>query len=342
MVIPFSILDLAPIVEGGTAVGALQNVLDFARHAERYGYHRYWLAEHHNMPGIASAATAILVAHVAGGTRSIRVGSGGIMLPNHAPLIVAEQFGTLETLYPGRIDLGLGRAPGTDRLTSRALRRDLETNAEAFAEDVQELRHFFEAADPGQAVRAIPGARLKVPLFILGSSVFGASVAAMLGLPFAFASHFAPGALKAALDLYRARFKPSRQLERPYVMVAERETEARRMFTSLQQMSLYTLRGSPVALPQPVDDLKRMASAAEIEAINHMFTYSFVGTPETVTSELRAFLKMTRADELIVSNPIFDHAARLRSLELTAMIRGSERLRVANTGAPDLFTTTSC
>jgi len=347
MAIPFSILDLAPIVEGGTAASALQNTLDFARHAERYGYHRYWLAEHHNMPGVASAATAILIAHVAGGTRSIRVGSGGIMLPNHAPLIVAEQFGTLETLYPGRIDLGLGRAPGTDRLTSRALRRDLETNAEAFAEDVQELRHFFEAADLGQAVRAIPGARLKVPLFILGSSVFGASVAAMLGLPFAFASHFAPGVLKAALDLYRARFKPSRQLERPYVMVAanvvvaERETEARRMFTSLQQMSLYTLRGSPVALPQPVDDLKRMASAAEIEAINHMFTYSFVGTPETVTSELRAFLKMTRADELIVSNPIFDHAARLRSLELTAMIRGSERLRVANTGAPDLFTTTS-
>jgi luciferase family oxidoreductase group 1 len=223
----------------------------------------------------------------------------------------------------------------------------LETNAEAFAEDVQELRHFFEAADPGQAVRAIPGAGLKVPLFILGSSVFGASVASMLGLPFAFASHFAPDALKAALDLYRARFKPSSQLERPYVMVAanvvvaEREAEARRLFTSLQQMALYTLRSNPVALPQPADDLKRVASAAEIEAINHMFTYSFVGTPETVTSELQAFLKMTRANELIVSNPIFDHTARLRSLELTALIRGSERKRVANTGAPDLFTTTS-
>src|SRR2546428_860321 len=255
MMIPFSILDLAPIVEGGTAVGALQNVLDFARHAERYGYHRYWLAEHHNMPGIASAATAILIAHVAGGTRSIRVGSGGIMLPNHAPLIVAEQFGTLETLYPGRIDLGMGRAPGTDRLTSRALRRDLETNAEAFAEDVQELRHFFEAADPGQAVRAIPGAGLKVPLFILGSSVFGASVAAMLGLPFAFAAHFAPGALKAALELYPVAFKPSHQLEGPNVLaapnvvVAGRETEARRMFTPLHQMSLTPLPASPVPLP---------------------------------------------------------------------------------------------
>src|SRR5260221_9598967 len=205
MAIPFSILDLAPIVEGGTAASALQNTLDFARHAERYGYHRYWLAEHHNMPGVASAATAILIAHVAGGTRSIPVGSGGIMLPNHAPLIVAEQFGTLETLYPGRIDLGLGRAPGTDMLTSRALRRDLETTAASFADDVLELRRFFEDMEPGQAVRAIPGAGLQVPLFVLGSSLFGASVAAMLGLPFAFASHFAPGALKAALDLYRAR-----------------------------------------------------------------------------------------------------------------------------------------
>src|SRR5258706_3269528 len=267
MAIPFSILDLAPIVEGGTAAAALQNSLDLARHAERSGYHRYWLAEHHNMPGIASAATAVLIAHVAGGTRSVRLGSGGIMLHNHAPLIVAEQFGTLETLYPGRIDLGLGRSPGTDRLTSRALRRDLETNAEAFAEDVQELRLLFEGADPGEVVRAIPGAGQKVPLFILGSSVFGASVAAMLGLPFAFASHFAPGALKAALDLYRARFKPSRQLERPYVMVganvvvADRATEARRMLTSLQQMSLYTLRASPLSLPQPLDDSKRTANA---------------------------------------------------------------------------------
>src|SRR5207248_3646887 len=265
---PLSILDLAFVPEGGIPADALRNTLDLAQQAEEWGYKRFWLAEHHNMVGIASAATAVVIGYVAAGTLTIRVGAGGIMLPNHAPLIVAEQFGTLETLYPGRIDLGLGRAPGTDRLTSRALRRDLETNAEAFAEDVHELRHFFEAADPGKAVRAIPGVGLNVPLFILGSSVFGASVAATLGLPFAFASHFAPGALKAALDLYRARFKPSRQLERPYVMVAanvvvaERETEARRMFTSLQQMSLYTLRGSPVALPQPVDDLKRMASAA--------------------------------------------------------------------------------
>jgi luciferase family oxidoreductase group 1 len=331
--IPFSILDLAPIVEAGTAADALQQSLDFARHAERCGYHRYWLAEHHNMPGIASSATAVLIAYIAGGTRTIRLGSGGIMLPNHAPLIVAEQFGTLETLYPGRIDLGLGRAPGTDMLTSRALRRNLETNADAFAEDVHELQHFFEAAGPRQAVRAIPGVGLKIPLFILGSSLFGASVAAMFGLSFAFASHFAPDALKAALDLYRARFKPSRQLERPYVMVAanvvvaEREAEARRLFTSLQQMSLQTLRGSPVALPQPVDNLKLLASTAEIEAIDHMFMHSFVGTPETVTSGLKSFLKMTRADELIVSNPIFDHTARLRSLELTAKIRDSDEFR---------------
>lgn len=339
MAIPFSILDLAPIVEGGTAADALQRSFDFARHAERCGYHRYWLAEHHNMPGVASSATAVLIAYIAGGTRTIRVGSGGIMLPNHAPLIVAEQFGTLETLYPGRIDLGLGRAPGTDMPTTRALRRNLKTNPDAFAEDVHELQHFFEAAAPRQAVRSIPGVGLKIPLFILGSSLFGASVAAMFGLPFAFASHFAPDALSAALDLYRARFKPSRQLERPYVMVAanvvvaESEAEARRLFTSFQQMALQTLRGGPGALPQPVDDLELLASAAEIEAIDHMFTYSFVGTPETVTSGLESFLEMTRADELIVSNPIFEHTARLRSLELTAEIRDSDGFVGARPGA---------
>jgi len=333
MAIPFSILDLAPIVEGGTAVGALQNTLDFARHAERYGYHRYWLAEHHNMPGIASAATAILIAHVAGGTRSIRVGSGGIMLPNHAPLIVAEQFGTLETLYPGRIDLGLGRAPGTDMLTSRALRRDLETNAASFADDVLELRRFFEDREPGQAVRAIPGTGLQLPLFILGSSLFGASVAAMLGLPFAFASHFAPDALADAMDVYRTRFMASRQLERPYtivaanVVVADTDAQARRLFTSLQQMSLHIRRGNPVALPPPVDDLKSLAGAAELEALNHTFRHSFVGAQETVASGLQSFLKMARADELIVSSPIFDHSARLYSLALTARIRDSGSLR---------------
>ncbi len=333
MAIPFSILDLAPIVEGGTAAAALQNSLELARHAERSGYHRYWLAEHHNMPGIASAATAVLIAYIAGGTRTIRVGSGGIMLPNHAPLIVAEQFGTLETLYPGRIDLGLGRAPGTDMLTSRALRRDLETNAASFADDVLELRRFFEDMEPGQAVRAIPGAGLQVPLFILGSSLFGASVAAMLGLPFAFASHFAPDSLADAIDVYRTRFMPSGQLKRPYtivaanVVVADTDAEARRLFTSLQRMSLHIRRGNPVALPSPVDDLNSLASAAELEALNHIFRHSFVGAQETVASGLQSFLKMTRADELIVSSPIFDHSARLHSLALTARIRDSGALR---------------
>ena len=330
MAILFSILDLAPIVEGGTAAAALRNSLDLARHAERCGYHRYWLAEHHNMPGIASAATAVLIAYIAGGTHRIRVGSGGIMLPNHAPLIVAEQFGTLEALYPGRIDLGLGRAPGTDMLTSRALRRDLETNAARFADDVLELRHFFEDVEPGQAVRAIPGAGLRVPLFILGSSLFGASVAARLGLPFAFASHFAPDALADAIDVYRTRFMPSRQLERPYTMVtanvvvADTDSDARRLFTSLQQMSLHIRRGNAVALPPPVDDLNSLASAAELEALNHTFRYSFVGAQETVASGLQSFIKMTRADELIVSSPIFDHSACLHSLTLTARIRDSQ------------------
>ncbi len=255
------------------------------------------------------------------------------MLPNHAPLIVAEQFGTLETLYPGRIDLGLGRAPGTDMLTSRALRRDLETNAASFADDVVELRRFFEDMEPGQAVRAIPGAGLQVPLFILGSSLFGASVAAMLGLPFAFASHFAPDSLADATDVYRTRFMPSGQLKRPYtivaanVVVADTDAEGRRLFTSLQQMSLHIRRGNPVALPSPVDDLNSLASAAELEALNHIFRHSFVGAQETVASGLQSFLKMTRADELIVSSPIFDHSARLYSLALTARIRDSGSLR---------------
>jgi luciferase family oxidoreductase group 1 len=242
MKVPFSVLDLSPIVEGATAADALRNTLDLARHAEQWGYKRYWLAEHHNMTGIASAATAIVIGHVAAGTRTIRVGAGGIMVPNHAPLVVAEQFGTLESLFPGRIDLGLGRAPGTDMLTSRALRRDLATNPDQFPQDVLELRAYFEPAEPRQAIRAVPGVGLRVPLWILGSSLFGAQVAAMLGLPFAFASHFAPDALMSALHIYRNRFEPSRQFDQPYVIVAaniiapDTDAGARRLFTSLQQL----------------------------------------------------------------------------------------------------------
>jgi luciferase family oxidoreductase group 1 len=327
MTVPFSVLDLSPIVEGGTAADALHNTLDLARHAEEWGYQRYWVAEHHNMTGIASAATVVVIGHVAAGTRTIRVGSGGIMLPNHAPLVVAEQFGTLESLFPGRIDLGLGRAPGTDQLTSQALRRDLATNAEQFPRDVLELRAYFDEVQPGQQIRAVPGAGLKVPLWILGSSLFGAQLAAMLGLPYAFASHFAPDALVPALEIYRQHFKPSQQLEQPYVMVAaniiaaDSDAQARRLFSSLQQSFVKLRRGIPGKLAPPVDDINACASPQELAGLNHSLMYSFVGAPETVSRGVRSFLQMTRADELIVSGHIFDHAARLHSYELAARIR---------------------
>jgi luciferase family oxidoreductase group 1 len=327
MTIPFSVLDLSPIVEGGTAADALRNTLDLAQHAERWGFRRYWLAEHHNMTGIASAATVVVIGHVAAGTRTIRVGSGGIMLPNHAPLVVAEQFGTLESLFPGRIDLGLGRAPGTDMATSMALRRDLASNAEQFPQDVLELRAYFDDAQPGQQIRAVPGTGLKVPLWILGSSLFGAQVAAMLGLPFAFASHFAPDALVPALEIYRRHFKPSAQLDRPYAMVAaniiaaDSEPQARRLFTSLQQSFVKLRRGMPGKLAPPVDDIGSWATPAELAGLNHSLVYSFVGGIDTVARSVQSFLKMTQADELIVSGHIFDHDARLHSYELTARIR---------------------
>ncbi|HEV2703127.1 MAG TPA: LLM class flavin-dependent oxidoreductase, partial [Steroidobacteraceae bacterium] len=269
MQVPFSVLDLSPIVAGGTAAEALRNSLDLARHAEGLGYKRFWLAEHHNMSGIASAATVVVIAHIAAGTRHIRVGSGGIMLPNHAPLVVAEQFGTLATLFPDRIDLGLGRAPGTDTLTARALRRDLATSAENFPQDVMELQGYFEPTVAGQVLRAIPGEGLRVPLWILGSSLFGASLAAALGLPFAFASHFAPDALMPALQLYRTRFKPSRQLAQPYVMVAanivaaDSDAEAGYLFTSLQQAFVRLRRGAPGPLPSPVPAIEAVTSEAE-------------------------------------------------------------------------------
>ena len=327
MTIPFSVLDLSPIVEGGTAADALRNTLDLARHAERWGFKRYWVAEHHNMTGIASAATVVVIGHVAAGTSTIRVGSGGIMLPNHAPLVVAEQFGTLESLFPGRIDLGLGRAPGTDMATSMALRRDLATNAEQFPQDVLELRAYFDDAQPGQQIRAVPGMGLKVPLWILGSSLFGAQVAAMLGLPFAFASHFAPDALMPALEIYRTHFKPSAQLDKPYAMVAaniiaaDTDAQARRLFTSLQQSFVKLRRGMPGKLAPPVDDIGTWAAPMELAGLNHSLVYSFVGATDTVARGVQSFLKMTQADELIVSGHIFDHRARLHSYELAARIR---------------------
>jgi luciferase family oxidoreductase group 1 len=323
-----SILDLAFVPQGATPADALRNTLDLARHAESWGYRRYWLAEHHNAVGIASAATSVVIGYVAAGTRSIRVGAGGIMLPNHSPLVIAEQFGTLESLYPGRIDLGLGRAPGTDQQTVRALRRN-PASADRFPEDVLELQAFFAPPQPGQAVRAVPGAGLEVPLWILGSSLFGAELAAALGLPYAFASHFAPEALLQALALYRSRFKPSAQLERPYAMAgvnvvaADTDAAARRLFTSAQQSFTNLFRGARGGLPPPIDDIDTYWSAAEKAQASRMLACSFVGAPETVRAGLQAFLDETGADELIVASAIYEHAARLRSYELLAEIGAS-------------------
>jgi luciferase family oxidoreductase group 1 len=318
-----SILDLAFVPAGATPADALHNTLDLAQHAERWGYHRYWLAEHHNMPGIASAATAVVIGYVAGGTRTIRVGAGGIMLPNHAPLVIAEQFGTLESLYPGRIDLGLGRAPGTDQQTVRALRRE-PTAAEHFPQDVLELQAYFDAVEEKQAVQAVPGGGLRVPLWILGSSLFGAQLAAMLGLPYAFASHFAPAALVEAIQIYRREFKASEQLEQPYlaagvnVFLAETDAEARRLFTSAQQQFTNLVRGKPGRLPPPIDDINSYWSQAEAAHVSAMLIYSFVGSPETVHYNLNRFVQQTGVDEVFVVSAIYEHSARLRSYEILA------------------------
>jgi luciferase family oxidoreductase group 1 len=320
---PLSVLDLAPIVEGSTPAQALRNSLDLAQHVERLGYNRFWLAEHHNAIGIASAATAVVIAHVAAGTTTIRVGAGGIMLPNHAPIVIAEQFGTLEALHPGRIDLGLGRAPGTDQLTVLALRRD-PRSADTFPQEVVELQRYLADPVPGQAVRATPGAGSRVPLWILGSSLFGAQLAAMLGLPYAFASHFAPEALLPALEIYRAKFEPSEQLQEPYAMVganvivADDDAAARRLFTSAQQSFTNILRGRRGQLPPPIDDIESYWSPPEQERASAMLRRSFVGSPETVRAGLEAFVAETGADELIVAAAVHDHAARLRSYELLA------------------------
>lgn len=318
-----SILDLAFVPVGATPADALRNTLDLAQHAEEWGYRRFWLAEHHNMPGIASSATAVVIGYVAGGTRRIRVGAGGIMLPNHAPLVIAEQFGTLETLYPGRIDLGLGRAPGTDQVTVRALRRS-PASADTFPEDVVELQSYFAPPREGQAVRAVPGAGLDVPLWILGSSLFGAQLAAMLGLPYAFASHFAPDALFQALRVYRESFRPSAQLDRPYTMAgvnvvaADTDEEARRLFTSVQQQFANLVRGAPGRLPPPIDDIDAWWTPLEKAQASAMLRYAFVGSAQSVRAGLERFVRETGVDELIVVSAIYDHAARLRSYEILA------------------------
>jgi luciferase family oxidoreductase group 1 len=325
--VPFSVLDLAPIVQGGTPADALHRARELARHAEQLGYHRFWLAEHHNMPGIASAATAVVIAHVAAGTSTIRVGSGGIMLPNHAPLVIAEQFGTLEALFPGRIDLGLGRAPGTDQLTARALRRGRNETADTFPQDVIELQSYFRPAKFRQAVQAVPGAGLNVPIWLLGSSLFSAQLAAALGLPFAFASHFAPDLLDEALELYRAGFKPSGELARPYAMAAvgvfasATDAEAVRLFTSQQQGFLNLRRGLPGPLPPPVESMAGRWSGAEEAMISGAFREAIVGSPATVERGLRAFLDRTRVDELMITAAIYDQSARRRSFELVAEAR---------------------
>ena len=323
----FSVLDLAPVPEGGTPADALRRGLELARHAEALGYRRYWVAEHHNMIGIASAATSVVIGYVAGGTRTIRVGAGGIMLPNHSPMVIAEQFGTLETLYPGRIDLGLGRAPGTDQRTLRALRRD-PAASDTFPQDVVELQALLGPLQEGQTVQAVPGTGTNVPLWILGSSLFGAQLAGILGLPYAFASHFAPDALDQALAIYRERFEPSAQLDRSYAMAgvnviaAETDAEARRLFTSVQQSFARMFRNARGLLPPPIDDIETFWSPAEKLQASRMLECSIVGSRETVKAGLEAFIARTKVDEVMVVAAIHDQAARLRSYEIVADVAG--------------------
>ena len=319
--VPFSILDLAPITHGSNASVALRNTLDLARHAERLGYVRFWLAEHHNMPGIASAATAVVIGHVAAGTNTLRVGAGGIMLPNHAPLLIAEQFGTLEALFPGRIDLGLGRAPGTDHATARALRRTLASDPDAFPQDILELMAYFAPAE-GQVVKAVPGSGLKVPIYILGSSLFGARVAAALGLPFAFASHFAPAMMMPALEIYRTNFRPSQQLDKPYtilgvnVVAAGTDEEARFLASSGREAFASLRRGMPTTLPPPSRAFEKDVVPFGQLPLADVTSIAMVGSPSTVREGLREFVSQTAADEIMIVSHIYDHASRIRSYEL--------------------------
>ncbi len=324
LMIPLSVLDLSPVAEGSTPGQAIRNSADLARHAERAGYHRYWMAEHHNMVGVASAATAVALAHVAEATSTIRIGAGGVMLPNHAPLVIAEQFGTLAALHPGRVDLGVGRAPGSDQISAQALRRTLSGDVDSFPQDVLELLAYFEPAQPGQAVRAVPGECLRVPVWILGSSLYGAQLAAALGLPYAFASHFAPDAMIQALEIYRARFRPSQYLDKPHAMLglsvvaADTDAEARRLFTSQQQAFARLRSGRPGKLPPPVADIDAVISPLERATVDHALSCAVVGGPDTVRRGLQAFAARTGADELMLTAQIFDHGARLSSFEISA------------------------
>ncbi len=324
--IPFSVLDLSPIRQGDTPSHALANSLDLARHVERWGYRRFWLAEHHSMPGIASAAAAVVIGHIAAGTNSIRVGSGGVMLPNHAPLVIAEQFGTLAALFPDRIDLGLGRAPGADQTTARALRRTLDVGANSFPHDVLELQRLLGPLVPGAPVTAVPGYGSEVPIWLLGSSLYSAELAAVMGLPFAFASHFAPAALFDALDLYRRTFRPSAQLDRPFAMAglsvfaAETDAAARRLFTSQQQQVINLRKGTPGQLQPPIEQPDWQPW--ELAAMEPMLSSAVVGSRQTVRAGITEFIRLTGIDELIVTAQIHDHQARLRSFEIVSQIRG--------------------
>jgi luciferase family oxidoreductase group 1 len=332
--IPLSVLDLAPIAQGSDAAQSYRNTLSLAQLAERCGFKRYWLAEHHGMPGISSAATSVLMAHVAGGTRSIRVGAGGIMLPNHSPLVIAEQFGTLESLFPGRIDLGLGRAPGSDQITARALRRNLASDSDDFPQDVMELMDYF-SDEPRQPVRAVPGTGLQVPMWILGSSLFGAQLAAHLGLPFAFASHFAPAQMMQAIEIYRARFQPSARLAKSYVMLgfnvfaADTDEQARVLVTSQQQAFINLRSGRPAKLPPPRADYLQHIGPQEHALLDSVRQSFAIGSPDTVRREMNAFIERTGADELMIAGQIFEHTARLRSYEITAEVAQAPALEVA-------------
>lgn len=322
--VPFSILDLSPVIEGGTVAQSLANSRRLAQEAEALGYKRFWLAEHHGMRGIASAATSLVIQHVAAGTEKIRVGSGGIMLPNHSPLVIAEQFGTLAALFPDRIDLGLGRAPGTDMRTAQALRRNLDSGAENFPQDVIELMQLIGPPSPQQKVVAVPGTNSNVPVWLLGSSHYSAHLAGMLGLPFAFASHFAPDMLLSALEIYRERFTPSQYLDRPHAMVgvmgaaADTDAEANHIFTSMQQSFVRLRRGTPDAFPPPVDNMDGFWNEQERIMVEHTLQYAVVGGPQTIQTRIADFLDLTKADELIISMPIYDMDARLKSVQLFA------------------------
>ncbi len=325
--IPYSVLDLATVIEGKTPADTFKKSLDLAQHAERWGYNRYWLAEHHNMISVASSATSVVIGHIAGGTSTIRVGSGGIMLPNHSPLIIAEQFGTLESLYPGRIDLGLGRAPGTDQLTAAAIRGDLRFQAaQEFPREVMKLQNYLSADNSKGHVRAIPGEGLDIPIWILGSSTDSARLAAEMGLPYAFASHFAPAQFITAINLYRQNFKPSEHLQKPYVLAcvnvvaADTDAEANRLVTSLYQLFMGIVTGKRRLLQPPVDNMNDVWDVYEEEQASQMLACTFTGSKETVKNDLQQFLDQTEVDEIMATSHIFDHAARLRSYELLAEV----------------------